>query len=262
MAATGILSGVVAKYYKAKAKLGAGAYGQVWEVEHRSTQKRFALKVMERDPRKYHGNAEKELSILMIMKQHPNIVPWYAMLLAAEMFHYGGGFKYQTLAMELCDTDLAGYLKKYFRVIRRQLDRFFDIAQQIIAGVVFLHTHQPEILHRDIKPQNILVKLCPNNDKVTAIKLSDFGLSNTVELDGFTEDPVVIGDLENTVRNMKTTVAGRGTLPFMAPEFFAAKNARWLAERKFRVDASVDVFATGLVFAYTFGYNSGDYYGK
>ena len=64
------------------------------------------------------------------------------------------------------------------------------------------------------------------------------------------------------IASMNTTVAGRGTFPFMAPEFFAAKEGRGLVNGKFRVDASVDVFATGVVFAYTFGYNSGDYYGK
>ena len=65
-----------------------------------------------------------------------------------------------------------------------------------------------------------------------------------------------------TMKGMKTTVRGRGTFPFMAPEFFAAKEGFGLTEGKFRIDASVDVFALGLVFAYVFGYSSGDFYGK
>ena len=68
-------------------------------------------------------------------------------------------------------------------------------------------------------------------------------------------------DFVEVMRNMKTTVGGRGTFPFMAPEFFAAKEGRGLTDGKFRIDTSVDVFALGLVFAYVFGYSSGDFYG-
>ena len=150
-----MLTDVAAKFYKAVREIGSGAYGSVWEVEHKSTGVHFAMKFMKRDAWQYQGNAEKELTILHKVRNHKNLAKWFDMALSGERFEKGEGYKFQTLTMELCDMDLTVYVREY--CIRR-LDNCFDVAKQVMDGVVFLHTHAPQIIHRDIKPENILVK--------------------------------------------------------------------------------------------------------
>ena len=47
--------------------------------------------------------------------------------------------------------------------------------QQVIVGIRFLHSF--DIVHRDLKPENIMV-VADEDDKVSAIKVIDFGFSN------------------------------------------------------------------------------------
>ena len=66
-------------------------------------------------------------------------------------------------------------------------------------------------------------------------------------------------ELVDAISKMLSTVGGRGTKAFLAPEFFAAKDGRGLVKGKFCVDPSVDIFALGLVYLYIFCYNNSDY---
>ena len=91
------------------------------------------------------------------------------------------------------------------------------------------------------------------------VKLSDFGLSSILEEEkGFVENPTM-KQVAQAYRSMKTTVGGHGTLPFLGPEFYAAKNGQGLVDGKFRIGPAVDIFALGLVFLYMFCYNTSDY---
>ena len=109
------LSGLSLKYYEPVKPLGAGAYGDVWEVRHTSTGTSFAAKLMRRNAWSYQGSAEKELTMLYAVKRHPKIVPWYEMLLTGYNKGYSGGHEFQMFTMELCDGDLAKYIKDLLR---------------------------------------------------------------------------------------------------------------------------------------------------
>ena len=135
--------------------------------------------------------------------------------------------------------------------------RCFHIALQVTQGVVFLHEHKPIVIHRDIKPENVLVKRDPNTKEVV-FKLSDFGLSNLVEYGVMVEDEISHA-LTQAIKSMKTIESGRGTLSFMAPELFAVESYRQQTGRNFGINASVDIFALGVLFTYIFCYNSNDY---
>ena len=150
--------------------------------------------------------------------------------------------------------DLGDFFKpKDNRVIRLMV----DVSLQSVTGLAYLHTRQPPLIHRDIKPQNILIKIDPRTNKVVA-KLSDLGISDILESGGIFENPTMY-ELDDAINNMITTVGGRGTKAFLAPEFFAAKDGRGLVNGKFRIDPSVDIFALGLVYLYIFCHNNSDY---
>ena len=79
--------------------------------------------------------------------------------------------------MELCDMDLEGFMKEE---LNRALDKLFNIAQQAARGIYILHDHDPPIVHRDIKPQNILIK-CDGVTSEITIKIADFGISSSAD---------------------------------------------------------------------------------
>ena len=123
--------------------------------------------------------------------------------------------------MEYCS---GGNLHKFFKDHNDlALDNRLNVLIQIAEGVDYLHENN--IVHRDVKPANILVYGKTTN--APHIKLTDFDLSKlldqNVETSGMTSDI--------------------GTLQFKAPEFFKQdKNGQ------IKYTPSVDIFASGLTF--------------
>ena len=157
--------------------------------------------------------------------------------------------------MELFDTDLWSFIKT--KTNRDDIPLMIDISLQVISGLAHLHSQKPPMIHRDIKPPNVLIKRHPKTNAVIA-KLSDFGISSIIESREVFENPTM-SNIRNTYRSMITTVGGRGTILFLAAEFFAAKDGRGLVDGRFRIDSSVDIFALGLVYLYMICYNTSDY---
>ena len=232
--------------YKLLKHIGAGGFGDVIKARHLSTNTLMALKLLRYDPTKTKQDAYKESWNIYKAGTHPNIAGCY------DDFRFSS--THHALAMELFDMDLGDFFKlSHNRVIPLMV----DVSLQSVTGLAYLHTRQPPLIHRDIKPQNILIKTDSRTNKIVA-KLSDLGISNILESGGLCEAPTM-QELVDAINNMITTVGGRGTKAFLAPEFFAAKDGRGLVNGKFRVDPSVDIFALGLVYLYIFCHNYSDY---
>ena len=128
------------------------------------------------------------------------------------------------IIMELCDL---GDLNKFFKQNNSQLtiEMKVKLMKQIMNGIAFLHHRN--IVHRDIKPGNILLASTPEQNAV--VKLGDFGLSKILDPDSMTSA-------------MSSNV---GTFSFKAPEFW---NTGPDADGKVRYHRNVDVYAAGLTF--------------
>ena len=113
-----------------------------------------------------------------------------------------------------------GNLNKLFLQIPLTLDQKLDIMLDISHGLEYLH--EQNLIHRNIKPQNILI----SNDSRTA-KLIDFELSNA--LDPAVETAVVTSNVD--------------TLAFKAPEYFLRSD-----HGKIDLTENGDIFSSGLVF--------------
>ena len=125
------------------------------------------------------------------------------------------------IVMEYCDLeDLNNFFKKYHGKLDK--DKEVKIMGQISRGITFLHNQN--IVHRDIKPGNILLK---NENAKVIVKLRDFGLSKFLDPNGATS-------------SMSSNV---GTQWFQAPEFWDRD-----PEDKLRYHRNVDVYAAGLTF--------------
>ena len=127
--------------------------------------------------------------------------------------------------MEYCDLgDLDDFFRNYSQLMEQDEPKV-KLMKQIICGVVFLHSK--DIVHRDIKPPNILIKL--TNERHAIAKLGDFGLSKILDPNSLTSA-------------MSSNV---GSLMFKAPEFWDKKPPN---TGKIRYHRNVDVYSTGLTF--------------
>eukprot|EP01006_Ploeotia_vitrea_P015936 TRINITY_DN46331_c0_g1_i1.p1 TRINITY_DN46331_c0_g1~~TRINITY_DN46331_c0_g1_i1.p1 ORF type:complete len:295 (+),score=157.90 TRINITY_DN46331_c0_g1_i1:158-1042(+) len=147
------------KYQKLE-KIGEGTYGVVYKAKDKKTGEMLALKKirLEQEDEGIPSTAIREISLLKQL-QHPNIVRLY------DVVHTD---KKLTLVFEFLDQDL----KKYLDACG---DNGLDIYTvksflfQLLQGVSYCHQHR--VLHRDLKPQNLLINMDGE------LKLADFGLA-------------------------------------------------------------------------------------
>jgi serine/threonine protein kinase len=179
--------------YEVERFLGEGAFAEVYRVRHRFLG-RQAMKVF----KKFASNLNEieELlgeAILLSRIGHPNIVRVYdANLLETAK----GSFGYFTM-----EHVPGGSLDKFWRSHGANLVPFsttLNIIKQICRGLAQAHQENPPIVHRDIKPQNILIGY--EADGLRA-RVSDFGLAKQV-------NPLTL------------LASAAGTLSFKPPEVF------------------------------------------
>ena len=176
--------------------IGEGGMGSVWEAQQLgSVRRRVALKVIKlgMDTRDVVARFERERQALALM-EHPNI---------AQVFEAGAtklGRPY--FAMELVDgKPVTSYCSAKRLGIRERLPLFIDICAAV------QHAHQKGVIHRDLKPTNILVA----NDRP---KVIDFGVAKATQGDAVTANPL---------QTQHSQVLG--TPAYMSPEQAAGNNA-------------------------------------
>ncbi|XP_043594875.1 cyclin-dependent-like kinase 5 isoform X2 [Bombus pyrosoma] len=146
------------KYEKLE-KIGEGTYGTVFKAKNRETHEIVALKRvrLDEDDEGVPSSALREICLLKELK-HKNVVRLYDVLHSDKKL---------TLVFEHCDQDL----KKYFDSLNGEID--LDVVKsflyQLLRGLAFCHSRN--VLHRDLKPQNLLI------NKNGELKLADFGLA-------------------------------------------------------------------------------------
>jgi mitogen-activated protein kinase 1/3 len=159
---------IIGNKYKLIRKLGKGSYGCVYECMDIKTTKRFAIKKI--DDIESNSDVKRVIREIMVLKafQHEN-------LLAVKAIHLEEKDKFFNvwLVTDLMDFDM-------FKVIRKGRNELTEehiqyIMYQIFLGMYVLH--QNNIVHRDIKPNNILL-----NDSCD-LKICDFGFAREVQME-------------------------------------------------------------------------------
>ena len=148
------------KYAKVE-KVGEGTYGVVYKCKVKDTNDYVALKKirLENEDEGIPSTSIREISILKQLR-HPNIV--YLM----DLIH---GEKKLYLVFEYMDHDLKKFLDINNGPLTPELVKSYLF--QILIAINFCHSKR--ILHRDLKPQNLLI------DKDGIIKVADFGLARS-----------------------------------------------------------------------------------
>ena len=222
--------------------LGYGSHGTV--VLKGTFQGRpVAVKRMLQD---FYSVADHEVKMLLESDQHPNVVRYYYKE-TVENFTY--------MALELCVGTIDDYvMKKDIEQVHlmRKILKLEDIFWQICCGVE--HLHSLNIVHRDIKPQNILISGNPGG-KIPRILISDFGLGKRL-VDG-----------QSSFHHTRGASSGPlGTIGWRAPELLIPESITskdddgpWLDHKNntvacstnsLRITKKIDIFALGLVFSY------------
>ncbi|CAK80148.1 unnamed protein product (macronuclear) [Paramecium tetraurelia] len=158
--------GSISTYYKIEKSLGAGAFGEVRLVIHKSSGYKRAMKQIRKDKiiKEDEENMFSEVNTLKEL-DHPNIVKLHELFQDAKNYYLvteylEGGELFQKI------TDMKHFSEKMAA----------DIMKQILAGVV--HCHEKKVVHRDLKPENILFE---NKKPNSNLKIIDFGTSRKME---------------------------------------------------------------------------------
>jgi len=185
-------------------KLGEGTYGVVYKAQNNETGQIVALKRirLESEDEGVPCTAIREISLLKELK-HPNIVRLHDVLHTEKKL---------TLVFEYLDQDLKKYMDSHKGEMDAQTIRSF--LYQLLKGVAWCHDHR--VLHRDLKPQNLLI------NKKGELKLADFGLARAFGI---------------PVRSYSHEVV---TLWYRAPDVL-------LGSRKY--STPIDIWSAGCIFA-------------
>lgn len=198
-----IRPGVAVNHYKIVSQIGVGGMGEVYLAEDTKLKRSIALKFLsaqfmanEEFRERFFREARSAAAL-----NHPNIITIY------EVSQYQNqifiAMEYVD-GVELKDLMTAGELKK---------DNCYDLAIQICDGLSA--AHEAGLVHRDIKPLNILV------DKNKRVRILDFGLAKAE------------GDMELTQAG-----TAMGTVNYMSPEQAQGDE----------VDNRGDIFSFGILF--------------
>ena len=152
-----------AERYTVHRRVGGGTYGEVWLATDLHTGGQVAIKRVREcfDTPCDTRMVMEELRILR-RTRHPNIVKMNAVLAPADEHLFEDLF----LVLEAMDTDLEFVIH---RAGVQSLHSIQSIGLGIVAGLKHLHSQM--ILHRDLKPGNVLVS------REGEVRLCDFGLS-------------------------------------------------------------------------------------
>ena len=199
---------IISKKYEVLSQLGEGGMGVVYKVRHTALETVSALKVLSTHFGDHPDLVERfyrEARILARLK-HPNIVRVIDIERDEEL-------KFYYIVMEFIGgATLRDHLTESGRL---GVSRILAITKQVGAALHCAHSYQPPVIHRDIKPTNIMIE--GGSQRVVVM---DFGIAK---------------DLGNIDMTRVGTVLG--TLRYAPPEQL----------RNEALDGSADIYALGMV---------------
>ncbi|MBS1863709.1 MAG: serine/threonine protein kinase [Actinobacteria bacterium] len=182
---------VLSGRYRLEAKLGSGGMSTVYLARDTTLDRPVAVKVMHREMSEQADQLERfrQEARAVAKLSHPNVV---SVIDAGE----DGGYPYIVFEYVEGETLKA----RINRVGALDVQEALAYAIEIARGLTVAHARK--MVHRDIKPQNVLI------DAEGRAKLTDFGISRQLEQDGMTATGRVLGTTDYVAPEQ---AMGRGT---------------------------------------------------
>src|SRR5690554_2282752 len=174
---------IIDSRYQVIERLGMGAWAIVYKVRDLRTDKVFALKVFQKlDAESIYEKFSAEDMFLITQIDHPNLI---------KVLNFGNSERHIYYLSEYYE----GKTLSDFIFTSANINDLYNIIVQVCYGLDELH--RLNIVHKDLKPDNIMYRL---EDGELKVKILDFGFTKV--------------DLQKNQQSIS------GTLPYIAPEIY------------------------------------------
>lgn len=190
--------------YEFTSRINSGGFGEIFLGKNVSTNEELVLKTINIDNPDFRTALEREIHITISLS-NKNIIKVY------QSGYDEDNDQFYLIMPYYKNGSLKDFLDKQTALL--PLNTCYDFFDQILSGFSFIHSKS--IVHRDVKPQNILIS---NNG---TLLISDFGMAKNVT--------------DATITN---SFKGGGTYPYMAPE-------AWKLESS---SLQMDIYSLGIMF--------------
>lgn len=201
--------------YRIIDRLGVGGMGIVYQARQKGTNRPVALKLIRSELatpstlRRFKHEAE-----VLGRLRHPGIAQVYE-----SGIHQSDTSKIPFIAMELVvGPTILQFVKEQDLTIRQRIELFIHCCDAV------QHAHQKGVVHRDLKPDNILIDTTASRPQP---KILDFGIARLTDSDNATP----------TIQTQFGTLLG--TVAYMSPEQASGD--------PFELDTRTDVYALGII---------------
>ena len=184
-------------------EIGGGAYGKVYTLKYCglicAVKEIHSILVRDdvgpEERRRVKEGFLRECHHCSALK-HPNIVRFIG------VYYPKRDSNIPAMIMELMDESLVSYMKKLPKDALMKKD---SILVDVAEGLSYLYAQSPVVIHRDLSPNNILLK--KGKGEIPIARISDLGVAKIIKAD------------DRNTQRMLTKVPG--TIDFMPPEAFA-----------------------------------------
>ncbi len=212
---------ILTQRYEVSKLLGEGGMGNVYLAQDKQLPRLVAIKEVRKeflDNEEINKRIQRESQLHAKIGSHENIVTLYDVITSEKgvyiVLEYVAG---KTLAGIVKDNIESG--------VRLSESVVVDVILQLLKALKRIHAH--EVIHRDLKPDNLLIGRDDNGD--WQVKLMDFGIAKASVND------------DNVTKLTQVGASGIGTPSYMAPEQIDASTYGEISER-------TDLYAVGIIF--------------